>query len=60
MEGSHILFQYSRPHKNAVKKNCALLYYFYMWQIKMAMISCSVTAEMLGIVLLFFLLYAEL
>lgn len=39
-------------HKNAVKENCVLSYYFYMWQIKMAMIGCSVTAESLGIVFL--------
>lgn len=45
MEDSHILFQYSRPHKNALKKKKKVLSYFYMQQIKMAVIGCSVTAE---------------
>lgn len=43
MEGSHILFQHSRPHKNALKKKKGIL--SYVQQIKMAVIGCSVTSE---------------
>lgn len=51
MEGSHVYFNTAGHIKKQWRK-IVLSYYFYIWQIKMAMLGCSVAAGMLSIVFL--------